>query len=37
MFRLCPEELRTGEERRAFLTDPSHKHVFILRPSMDRG
>lgn len=27
-----PGELRTGEERRAFLTDPSHKHVFHFTP-----
>ena len=27
-----PRELRTGKERRAFLTDPSHKHVFHFTP-----
>jgi len=27
-----PKELRTGQERRAFLTDPSHKHVFHFTP-----
>jgi hypothetical protein len=27
-----PEELRTGKERRAFLTDASHKHVFHFTP-----
>ena len=26
-------ELRTGEQRRAFLTDPSHKHVFHFTPT----
>jgi transposase len=29
----CRErDLRTGAERRAFLTDPSHKHVFHFTP-----
>jgi hypothetical protein len=27
-----PQQLRTGKERRAFLTDPSHKHVFHFTP-----
>jgi len=27
-----PKELRTGKERREFLTDPSHKHVFHFTP-----
>jgi len=27
-----PGELKTGRERRAFLTDPSHKHVFHFTP-----
>jgi hypothetical protein len=27
-----PKELKTGKQRRAFLTDPSHKHVFHFTP-----
>lgn len=27
-----PEALKTGTDRRAFLTDPSHKHVFHFTP-----
>jgi hypothetical protein len=27
-----PKQLRTGKQRRAFLTDPSHKHVFHFTP-----
>jgi transposase len=27
-----PRELKTGTQRRAFLTDPSHKHVFHFTP-----
>ncbi len=27
-----PEKLRTGQQRRAFLTDPTHKHVFHFTP-----
>jgi len=27
-----PRELKTGPQRRAFLTDPSHKHVFHFTP-----
>lgn len=27
-----PERLRTGKERRAFLTDSTHKHVFHFTP-----
>jgi hypothetical protein len=27
-----PKQLRTGAQRRAFLTDPSHKHVFHFTP-----
>jgi hypothetical protein len=27
-----PAKLRTGKQRRAFLTDPSHKHVFHFTP-----
>ena len=27
-----PSELRTGKQRRAFLTDPTHKHVFHFTP-----
>lgn len=27
-----PKELKTGRQRRAFLTDPSHKHVFHFTP-----
>ena len=27
------EELRTGEQRRAFLMDPTHKHVFHFTPT----
>jgi hypothetical protein len=27
-----PAQLRTGQQRRAFLTDPSHKHVFHFTP-----
>ena len=26
-------ELRTGQQRRAFLTDPTHKHVFHFTPT----
>jgi transposase len=29
---LLPKELKTGKQRRAFLTDPSHKHVFHFTP-----
>lgn len=27
-----PRRLRTGEQRRAFLTDPSHRHVVVYTP-----
>src|SRR5439155_6943547 len=27
-----PQQLRTGQQRRAFLTDPGHKHVFHFTP-----
>src|SRR5204862_1408846 len=27
-----PQQLRTGTQRRAFLTDPTHKHVFHFTP-----
>jgi hypothetical protein len=28
-----PRQLRTGRQRRAFLTDPTHKHVFHFTPT----
>jgi hypothetical protein len=31
-IRLRPRELRTGAQRRAFLTDPQHKHVIHFTP-----
>ena len=38
MARLCdvpfvPARLETGQQRRAFLTDPTHKHVFHFTPT----
>lgn len=29
---IAPRQLRTGAQRRAFLTDPTHKHVFHFTP-----
>ena len=33
MFPSCRRSLQTGQQRRAFLTDPTHRHVFHFTPT----